>query len=134
MYDTSNGSVSVFQVRESEDFYNLSKDKLLELILSDELEIEDEQVSDQVSFHKNLYYLQFSTFLSFIVLVDDINENFSQRVSFVSLQHLCMYSTKVWTHSFNHSVFIQYFYYFLHCRNIKRQCQHTVNSCIQLYI
>lgn len=34
-----------FQVRESEDFYNLSKDQLLELILSDELEIEDEQVS-----------------------------------------------------------------------------------------
>lgn len=32
------------QVRESEDFYSLSKDKLLELILSDELEIEDEQV------------------------------------------------------------------------------------------
>jgi len=32
-------------VRESEDFYSLSKDKLLELILSDELEIEDEQVS-----------------------------------------------------------------------------------------
>ncbi|KAM8893051.1 kelch-like protein 25 isoform 2-T2 [Spinachia spinachia] len=31
-------------VRESEDFYSLSKDKLLELILSDELEIEDEQV------------------------------------------------------------------------------------------
>ncbi|XP_031594396.1 kelch-like protein 25 [Oreochromis aureus] len=31
-------------VRESEDFYSLSKDQLLELILSDELEIEDEQV------------------------------------------------------------------------------------------
>uniref|UniRef100_A0A667ZDI6 Kelch-like protein 25 n=1 Tax=Myripristis murdjan TaxID=586833 RepID=A0A667ZDI6_9TELE len=31
-------------VRESEEFYSLSKDKLLELILSDELEIEDEQV------------------------------------------------------------------------------------------
>ncbi|KAL7402128.1 hypothetical protein ABVT39_010133 [Epinephelus coioides] len=31
-------------VRDSEDFYSLSKDKLLELILSDELEIEDEQV------------------------------------------------------------------------------------------
>ncbi|XP_060889966.1 kelch-like protein 25, partial [Labrus mixtus] len=31
-------------VRESEDFYSLNKDKLLELILSDELEIEDEQV------------------------------------------------------------------------------------------
>lgn len=38
--------VSVFQVRESEDFYSLSKDKLVELILSDELEIEDEQVSE----------------------------------------------------------------------------------------
>lgn len=38
----------VHQVRESEDFYNLSKDKLLELILSDELEIEDEQVSGPV--------------------------------------------------------------------------------------
>lgn len=32
-------------MRESEDFYSLSKDQLLELILSDELEIEDEQVS-----------------------------------------------------------------------------------------
>ncbi|KAG7273209.1 LOW QUALITY PROTEIN: hypothetical protein CRUP_018013 [Coryphaenoides rupestris] len=31
-------------VLESEDFYSLSKDKLLELILSDELEIEDEKV------------------------------------------------------------------------------------------
>uniref|UniRef100_A0A3Q3EMV0 Kelch-like protein 25 n=1 Tax=Labrus bergylta TaxID=56723 RepID=A0A3Q3EMV0_9LABR len=30
--------------QESEDFYSLNKDKLLELILSDELEIEDEQV------------------------------------------------------------------------------------------
>lgn len=40
--------VFVLQVRESEDFYSLSKDKLLELILSDELEIEDEQVSGPV--------------------------------------------------------------------------------------
>ncbi|XP_048825563.1 kelch-like protein 25 [Brienomyrus brachyistius] len=31
-------------VRDTEDFYNLSKDKLLDLILSDELEIEDERV------------------------------------------------------------------------------------------
>uniref|UniRef100_A0A3Q4BU72 Kelch-like protein 25 n=1 Tax=Mola mola TaxID=94237 RepID=A0A3Q4BU72_MOLML len=31
-------------LRESEDFYCLSKDKLLELILSDELEIDDEQI------------------------------------------------------------------------------------------
>ncbi|KAI1889777.1 hypothetical protein AGOR_G00166430 [Albula goreensis] len=31
-------------VRDTEDFYSLSKDKLLDLILSDELEIEDEQL------------------------------------------------------------------------------------------
>jgi hypothetical protein len=34
-----------FQVLESEEFYSLSKEKLLELILSDELEIEDEEVT-----------------------------------------------------------------------------------------
>lgn len=39
------------QVGESEDFYSLSKDKLLELILSDELEIEDEQVREAFVIH-----------------------------------------------------------------------------------
>lgn len=43
------GVFSASEVRDSEDFYNLSKDKLLELILSDELEIEDEQVRDLAS-------------------------------------------------------------------------------------
>lgn len=38
-------STSVRQLRDAEDFCYLPKDKLLELILSDELEIEDEQVS-----------------------------------------------------------------------------------------
>ncbi|XP_077371623.1 kelch-like protein 25 isoform X1 [Festucalex cinctus] len=35
-------------IRESEDFYSLTKEKLLELVLSDELEIEDEQVMSRI--------------------------------------------------------------------------------------
>ncbi|XP_029908885.1 kelch-like protein 25 isoform X3 [Myripristis murdjan] len=46
-------------VRESEEFYSLSKDKLLELILSDELEIEDEQVD-----HKAKEIIPKQTFLA----------------------------------------------------------------------
>lgn len=52
--------VFVRQVRESEDFYNLSKDKLLELILSDELEIEDEQASAPVFVFRCFYCATFT--------------------------------------------------------------------------
>lgn len=50
----------LLKLRESEDFYSLTKDSLLELILSDELEIEDEQVigfyDDFVFLSTNQYY------------------------------------------------------------------------------
>ena len=55
----SSDIVIYFQVLESEDFYSLSKDKLLELILSDELEIEDEEVIHSSIFFPVFFCLLF---------------------------------------------------------------------------